>query len=110
MLPHFPLTQHRHLSPLVPTLPPLCRIHGYELYYSMELFDPAYDIYWLKYPLLKKMMADRRDVEWFLWMDTDTLITDFDFDIPFDKYQGFDLVFSGKDQKVSSLPLFFKRR
>jgi xyloglucan 6-xylosyltransferase len=76
----------------------------------MELFDPVYDIYWLKYPLLKKMMADRRDVEWFLWMDTDTLITDFAFDIPFDKYQGFDLVFSGKDQKVGSLPLYFYER
>lgn len=76
-------------------------MHGYELFYSMELFDSSFDMYWLKYPLLQRNMADRADVEWFLWMDTDTLITDFKFDIPFDKYRGFDLVFSGNEEKVS---------
>ena len=72
----------------------------------MELFDSSFDIYWLKYPLLQRNMADRPDVEWFLWLDTDTLVTDLSFEIPFDKYRGFDMVFSGNEQKASPAEIF----
>lgn len=48
------------------TLYPLARLHGIPLWYSMEVFEDAYDIYWLKFPLLKKLMGAHPDVDWFM--------------------------------------------
>jgi hypothetical protein len=48
------------------TLYPLTRLHGIPLWYSMEVFEDAYDIYWLKFPLLKKLMGAHPDVDWFM--------------------------------------------
>lgn len=42
------------------------RLHNISLWYSMELLDEAYDLYWMKYPLLKQLMRAHRDVDWFM--------------------------------------------
>jgi hypothetical protein len=50
----------------------LRRLHNISLWYSMELLDEAYDLYWMKYPLLKQLMRAHKDVNWF--MVTDSLL------------------------------------
>jgi hypothetical protein len=64
---HSNMLMLRPKQPLLsPSLCPFARLHGISLWYSMEIFDDAYDIYWLKFPLLKKLMAAHPDVEWFM--------------------------------------------
>jgi hypothetical protein len=43
-----------------------CRLHNISLWYSLEVFDERFDIYWMKYPLLKKLMVANPDIEWFM--------------------------------------------
>lgn len=49
-------------------------MHNISLWYSLEVFDERFDIYWMKYPLLKKLMVANPDIEWFM-VGSFTLLT-----------------------------------
>ncbi|GAQ83721.1 Galactosyl transferase [Klebsormidium nitens] len=80
------------------------RLHKWPLWYSMELLDEAYDLYWMKYPLLKSLMRAHADVEWFMWVDSDAFFTDMAFEVPLDKYKEHNLVLTGKRKDVVENP------
>lgn len=42
-------------------------------------------------------------MEWLWWMDNDIVITDMDFELPLDKYEGFNLVVYGDEHHVFEL-------
>ena len=48
------------------------------------------------------MLAEspREDVEWIMWMDMDTLITDQAFSLPWARYDGYDMVVWGVRERV----------
>ncbi|GAQ78946.1 Galactosyl transferase [Klebsormidium nitens] len=76
------------------------RLHKIDLWYSLELFDEKFDIYWMKYPLLKKLMLANPDIEWFMWIDSDAIFTDMTLEIPFEKYKDHDIVYTGSPKAV----------
>eukprot|EP00245_Coleochaete_scutata_P018185 TRINITY_DN9313_c0_g3_i1.p1 TRINITY_DN9313_c0_g3~~TRINITY_DN9313_c0_g3_i1.p1 ORF type:complete len:440 (+),score=85.52 TRINITY_DN9313_c0_g3_i1:112-1431(+) len=80
-----------------------CRIRGYcQVWYSLEFWDPNMDMFWRKGPILKPLMEKHKDIEWFMWMDSDALFTDMAFDIPLDEYDqaGLNIIFPGAETQV----------
>ena len=51
---------------------------------------------------IRRMLAEspREDVEWIMWMDMDTLITDQAFSLPWARYDGYDMVVWGVRERV----------
>ncbi|GAQ82133.1 xylosyltransferase [Klebsormidium nitens] len=80
------------------------RLHGIPLYYAMEAFDDAFDIYWVKLPLLKKLMQTHPTIEWFMWVDCDAIFTDMARVVPLDEYGDYNLVLSGNATAVFEEP------
>ncbi|CAI5535581.1 unnamed protein product [Closterium sp. Naga37s-1] len=83
-----------------------CSPRDIEIYYSTAILDRSMDSFWVKLPLLRKLMLSHAEVEWFWWMDSDAVFTDMTFDVPFEKYEphvhmvmhGYDsLVYGKKD-------------
>ena len=81
--------------------------HGYKTWWSTELVS-AWDLEaaWNKIPLLYVLMHPdspvTSGVEWMLWMDDDAIFTDFNFTLPFRRYDdaGVNLVIWGDPQRV----------
>ncbi|PKA67171.1 Putative glycosyltransferase 3 [Apostasia shenzhenica] len=72
-----------------------CRLHGIEIVYNMAHLDLELAGYWAKLPLIRRLMLSHPEVEWIWWMDSDALFTDMTFEIPVNKYDGFNLVIHG---------------
>ncbi|CAI5509193.1 unnamed protein product [Closterium sp. Naga37s-1] len=51
------------------------RVNDMPFYYSMGAFDPRLKTFWVKLPMLRMLMLQHLDVEWFLWVDSDAMIT-----------------------------------
>ncbi|KAL6642266.1 hypothetical protein ACP70R_020447 [Stipagrostis hirtigluma subsp. patula] len=83
-----------------------CRLHGIELAHSMARLDPelAGGGGWSKLQLLRRLMLAHPEVEWLWWVDSDAVITDMGFELPFDRYVTSNLVVHGHHDLV------FKRR
>ena len=49
---------------------------------------------WNKIGILRKLLADHspEELEWVLWMEPDAIFDDPGFTIPFEFYQGFDII------------------
>ena len=45
-------------------------------------------------------IQDRPDAEWYLWIDSDTVIIDVAFTLPFQEYAGSDLVIWGNETRL----------
>ncbi|KAG6553052.1 hypothetical protein Mapa_005389 [Marchantia paleacea] len=77
-----------------------CRLHDIQLFYNMASPDPTFDGWWTKIPLLRMLMVNHPEVDWFWWMDSDAWITDMTFEVPFDKYtaDGTNLFLYGDEQ------------
>lgn len=72
-----------------------CRIHNIEIVYNMAHLDEELSGYWAKLPLIRKLMLSHPEVEWIWWMDSDAFFTDMLFEIPFSKYDGYNMVVHG---------------
>lgn len=55
---------------------------------------------WNKVAWLLQAMNDFPDAEWYLWIDSDTIIIDVAFTLPFWNYNGKDLVIWGNETKL----------
>lgn len=76
------------------------RLHNLEIFYNMAHLDQEMAGFWAKLPLLRKLMLTNPEVEWIWWMDSDALFTDMSFEVPLEKYENFNLVLHGFDDKV----------
>ncbi|CAM6089183.1 unnamed protein product [Calypogeia fissa] len=78
-----------------------CRLHGIELFYNMAVVDKDLTGWWSKLVLLRMLMLKNPGVEWLWWMDSDAVITNMGFEIPFEsKYNvngGYNLVMYGQE-------------
>ncbi|CAI6006412.1 unnamed protein product [Closterium sp. NIES-64] len=51
------------------------RVNDMPFYYGMGAIDPRLKTFWVKLPMLRMLMLQHPDVEWFLWVDSDAMIT-----------------------------------
>eukprot|EP00252_Welwitschia_mirabilis_P019527 TRINITY_DN4536_c0_g3_i2.p1 TRINITY_DN4536_c0_g3~~TRINITY_DN4536_c0_g3_i2.p1 ORF type:complete len:449 (+),score=87.51 TRINITY_DN4536_c0_g3_i2:609-1955(+) len=77
-----------------------CRLHGIEIVYNIAHLDKEMAGYWAKLPLIRRLMLSHPEVEWIWWMDSDALFTDMVFEIPLDKYKGYNFVLHGWENLV----------
>ncbi|XP_024372742.1 probable xyloglucan 6-xylosyltransferase 5 [Physcomitrium patens] len=77
-----------------------CRLHDIEIFYNMAHLDVELAGFWAKLPLLRKLMLGHPEVEWIWWMDSDALFTDMTFEIPIEKYKGYNMVLHGNEKDV----------
>ena len=76
------------------------RLHNVEIFYNMAHLDQEMSGFWAKLPLLRKLMLTNPQVEWIWWMDSDALFTDMLFEVPIEKYEDYNLVMHGFDEKI----------
>lgn len=77
-----------------------CRLHGVEIFYNMHKLDEEMVGGWAKVFLTHMLMLDHPEVDWILWMDSDALFTDMNFELPMDKYENSSMVMQGRDENV----------
>ncbi|PTQ44117.1 hypothetical protein MARPO_0022s0195 [Marchantia polymorpha] len=70
-----------------------CRLHMIEIYYNMAIMEM--DDFWIKLPIIRKLMVSHPEAEWIWWMDSDAIFTHMTFDFPVEKYEGRNLVVHG---------------
>ncbi|GLJ10702.1 hypothetical protein SUGI_0133440 [Cryptomeria japonica] len=63
-----------------------CNLHGCKVWYALEVWQKGFVGTWVRYPLLIQLMKANPSVTWFMWMDSDAVLTDFNFSIPFETY------------------------
>ncbi|CAF1356510.1 unnamed protein product [Didymodactylos carnosus] len=71
-------------------------LKGYESEFNAIQVDREMNGPWNKVALIKKLLKERQN-EWIMWVDSDALIVNMSFDIPFDRYVGYNLVIWGLD-------------
>ncbi|GBG82533.1 GT34-family glycosyltransferase [Chara braunii] len=76
------------------------RLHGFQVLYPMENVDMNLTGNWNKIAVLRGAMRVHKAVKWFFWLDSDALITDMLFEIPWKRYNGLDLVVVGSPNKI----------
>ncbi|KAJ1700086.1 hypothetical protein LUZ63_008598 [Rhynchospora breviuscula] len=72
-----------------------CRLHGIEIIHSMASFDKDFTEYWVKLPIIRRLMLSHPEVEWIWWMDSDAIFTDMAFELPLEKYKDHNLIIHG---------------
>ncbi|CAH9091470.1 unnamed protein product [Cuscuta epithymum] len=77
-----------------------CRLHRIEIFYNMALIDPEMSGFWVKLPLIRKLMLSHPEVEFFWWMDSDAMFTDMAFELPWERYRNYNLIIHGWDHMV----------
>jgi xyloglucan 6-xylosyltransferase len=78
----------------------MCRLHDIELYYSMAVIDSQMTSFWVKHPMIRKLMLSHPEAEWIWWMDSDAFFTDMTFEIPFEKYENHNMILHGFEDKL----------
>lgn len=76
------------------------RLHDLPFYYGMGPVDPRFPGFWVKLPMLRMLMLAHREVEWFMWVDSDAMITDMAFEYPIEQHSDKTLVMSGNVEEV----------
>ncbi|CAM6093447.1 unnamed protein product [Calypogeia fissa] len=71
------------------------RMHDYELYYNLAFLDPLFDSFWVKLPTIRTLMLSHPEIEWFFWVDSDTIFTDMLFEPPWKTYDGHNMIMWG---------------
>ncbi|OWM68201.1 hypothetical protein CDL15_Pgr004683 [Punica granatum] len=77
-----------------------CRLHRIEVFYSMAVLEAEMGGFWSKLPLIKELMLGNPEAEFLWWMDSDALFTDMAFEVPWERYRDYNLVFHGWSEKV----------
>ncbi|XP_057535948.1 xyloglucan 6-xylosyltransferase 2-like [Amaranthus tricolor] len=76
------------------------RLHGIEVFYNMALLDAEMSGFWAKLPLIKTLLLGRPDVEFLWWMDSDAMFTDMEFELPWERYEGYNVIIHGWKEMV----------
>jgi xyloglucan 6-xylosyltransferase len=74
--------------------------HRMEFYVGAHQSDPGLKGAWNKVALVRDLMYSRQDLEWFIWMDYDALVTDLSFKLPWDQYQESDFILWGDYERL----------
>ncbi|KAL3694039.1 hypothetical protein R1sor_007690 [Riccia sorocarpa] len=74
------------------------RLHMVDVYYNMVVMEM--DGFWVKLPIIRRLMLQHPEAEWIWWMDSDAVFIDMDFQIPFENYQGINMIIPGWDDAV----------
>ncbi|KAL2945432.1 Xyloglucan 6-xylosyltransferase 1 [Bienertia sinuspersici] len=77
-----------------------CRLHGIEIFNNMALLDAEMSGFWAKLPLIRNLLLGHPEVEFLWWMDSDAMFTDMEFELPWEKYEGYNLVMHGWKEMV----------
>ncbi|XP_073029610.1 xyloglucan 6-xylosyltransferase 2-like [Primulina eburnea] len=77
-----------------------CKLHGIEIFYNMALLDAEMAGFWAKLPLIRKLLLSHPEVEFLWWMDSDAMFTDMVFELPWERYKGYNIVLHGWDHEV----------
>ncbi|TVU36160.1 hypothetical protein EJB05_18077, partial [Eragrostis curvula] len=72
-----------------------CRVHGLEVFYSTAFLDAEMSGFWTKLPLLRTLMLAHPEAELLWWVDSDAVLTDMLFELPWHKYAPYNLVLPG---------------
>ena len=85
---------------------------NYDLIYNRRYQNTHLNITgtYTKLSLLRELLLNestlasdsRNRHEWFLWIDSDALISDMSFELPFEKYTNYDLVIWGDDKEIKN--------
>ncbi|GBG84088.1 hypothetical protein CBR_g37963 [Chara braunii] len=83
------------------------RRHGMDTWFSLELLvDPAYHRLRNKILLIRHVLRTQRNYDWYIWIDSDAMITDMNFRIPWEQYRGYSLVMWGDGPSLDTEPHF----
>lgn len=74
------------------------RYHGYEYWYTIGLANSSIYGPWNKVNLMK-IIADKQEYPWLMWVDYDTLFLNMAQHIPFEEFEGKDLIIWGDEDK-----------
>lgn len=77
------------------------RLHEYPIVVATRLADPTLHNMWNKIGTMIKVMDDYPDVEWYLWIDSDAMIIDVNFLLPFQRFKGKDLIIWGNETRLA---------
>lgn len=77
-----------------------CRVHGIEIFYNMALLDAEMEGFWAKLPLIRKLLLSHPEVELLWWMDSDAMFTDMVFEVPWKRYEDYNLIMHGWNKMV----------
>lgn len=77
-----------------------CRLHGIEIFYNMALLDAEMSGFWAKLPLIRTLLLSHPEFEFIWWMDSDAMFTDMVFELPWERYEGYNLVMHGWREMV----------
>lgn len=77
-----------------------CRLHGIEIFYNMALLDAEMSGFWAKLPLIRSLLLGHPEVEFLWWMDSDAMFTDMEFEVPWERYEGYNLIMHGWKEMV----------
>lgn len=77
-----------------------CRLHRIEIFYDMALLDAEMSGFWAKLALIRSLLLAHLEVEFLWWMDSDAMFTDMAFELPWDRYEGYNLVMHGWKEMV----------
>ncbi|XP_021763128.1 xyloglucan 6-xylosyltransferase 1-like [Chenopodium quinoa] len=77
-----------------------CRLHGIEIFYNLALLDAEMSGFWSKLPLIRTLLLGNPEIEFLWWMDSDAMFTDMEFELPWERYEGYNLIMHGWKEMV----------
>lgn len=77
------------------------RLHDYPIVVATRLADPTLHNMWNKIGTILKVMDDYPDMDWYLWIDSDAMIIDVNFLLPFQRFNGKDLIIWGNETRLA---------
>ncbi|KAF7129138.1 hypothetical protein RHSIM_Rhsim10G0098300 [Rhododendron simsii] len=77
-----------------------CRIQGHDIFYSNAFLHREMLSWWSKLPPVRAAMVAHPEAEWVLWLDSDAVVTDMEFKLPFEKYGNHNFVICGWENLV----------
>ncbi|CAL5369357.1 unnamed protein product [Camellia sinensis] len=74
-----------------------CRIHGHDIFYNNAFLHRKMQSVWAKLPPVRVAIVAHPEAEWIWWLDSDAVLTDMDFKLPFEKYRDLNFIINGWD-------------
>lgn len=75
-------------------------LHGIKVFYNMALFNAKMADFWVKLPLIRKLLFSHPEIEFLWWMDSDAMFTSMAFEIPRERYKDHNFVMHGWNEIV----------
>lgn len=66
----------------------------------MAVVDTQMTSFWVKHPMIRKLMLNHPEAEWIWWMDSDAMFTDMTFQLPLHRYQDHNMVLHGFEDLI----------